>query len=77
MNARSWYFPEFWHFDAPSDADLLSYAKALVRCMNGDGEIAPAERDWRIGFMTLLGVPEAQSARRRCDCAGAEAPFAG
>jgi hypothetical protein len=60
MNARSWYFREFWHFDAPSDADLLSYAKALVCCMNGDGEIASAERDWLIGFMTLLGVPEAQ-----------------
>ncbi len=38
-----------------SDADNLSYAKAILVCAAGDGEISSQEREWLIGWLTTAG----------------------
>ncbi len=43
----------------PSQEDFLLYAKLLLSCANGDGELTDAERDWVLWFSATNGVPPA------------------
>ena len=43
---------------AVSDEDNLLYAKALLVCASGDGEISQQERDWIVGYLTTAGDSE-------------------
>jgi len=43
---------------AVSDEENLLYAKALLVCASGDGEISQQERDWIVGYLTTAGVKE-------------------
>jgi len=53
-----WAYKYFRDFDGvPPDSDKLTYAKALLICAKGDGELTAKERDWVIGFTALKGVP--------------------
>ncbi|MGW2157956.1 hypothetical protein [Nonomuraea sp. NPDC001699] len=40
---------------APSGTDYTAYAKAVMVCAKGDGEISAPERDWILGFFAALG----------------------
>ncbi len=37
----------------------MAYAKALVICAKGDGQITPQERQWLIGYSVTVGHPDA------------------
>ena len=41
-----------------STEENMAYAKALVVCAKGDGEITPAEREWLIGYSVTQGHPQ-------------------
>jgi uncharacterized membrane protein YebE (DUF533 family) len=41
-----------------SAEENLAYAKALVVCAKGDGEITPDEREWLIGYSVTQGHPQ-------------------
>jgi uncharacterized membrane protein YebE (DUF533 family) len=63
MTAFTWLGWEL--FELPSETatavteeENLAYAKAIMVCAAGDGEIAPKERDWILGFLTTADVPE-------------------
>ena len=57
--AAQWLFHELWDFDRVPDPEAMEvYAKALMACANGDGTLAPAERDWVVGFGAAVGFPE-------------------
>jgi len=64
MTALKWLGWEQYELPAEaagqvSEADNLAYAKALMSCAAGDGEISPAEREWIVGYLTTAGDPEA------------------
>ncbi|NUR25187.1 MAG: hypothetical protein HOV83_04955 [Catenulispora sp.] len=40
----------------PDERSFAAYAKAVMVCANGDGEIAPAERAWIVGRFAALGA---------------------
>ncbi|NER34882.1 MAG: hypothetical protein F6J93_12815 [Oscillatoria sp. SIO1A7] len=54
-----WAYKEFVDFDTiPPDSDVLAYTKALLICANGDGKLAPAEKNWGIGFTAAKGASD-------------------
>ncbi|GAA2639188.1 hypothetical protein SMC26_40850 [Actinomadura fulvescens] len=54
-----WLFRKDWSFDSkPSIDDFESYAKALMICAKGDGVIAPAEREWIVGYFAAFGCTD-------------------
>ncbi|MEW9550309.1 hypothetical protein [Nonomuraea sp. NPDC050783] len=54
-----WLFKKDWSFDSkPSIDDFESYAKALMICAKGDGVIAPAEREWIVGYFAAFGCTD-------------------
>ncbi|HVK64689.1 MAG TPA: hypothetical protein VM694_09450 [Polyangium sp.] len=55
-----WLFKDKAGFGAiPSDDTFVSYMKAVLICANGDGTLAPEERDWVIDHFAAFGAPEA------------------
>lgn len=42
-----------------TETDNLAYAKTLMVCAGADGTIAPAERDWVVGYLATAGSPDA------------------
>lgn len=42
----------------PTADDFEAYAKAILICANGDGKLAPEERDWVIGYFAAFGAPD-------------------
>lgn len=44
--------------EASTVADSLAYAKAVMVCAAGDGEISTAERAWMVGYATTQGYPD-------------------
>ncbi|HVK64688.1 MAG TPA: hypothetical protein VM694_09445, partial [Polyangium sp.] len=55
-----WLFKDKAGFGSkPSDEAFVCYVKAVLICANGDGTLAPEERDWVIGHFAALGAPEA------------------
>lgn len=54
-----WVFKEFVGFNQrPVDRNFATFMKVVLCCANGDGEIAPAEREWVINFAAALNAPE-------------------
>ena len=53
-----WAFKDKANFGAPPTADDWSYMKAVLICANGDGTLAPEERDWAIGHAAAFGAPD-------------------
>ena len=54
-----WLFNRMYGFTSfPNGDDFLSVGKAALICAKGDGTLAPAERDWEIGYFSALGAPE-------------------
>ncbi|MQY03209.1 tellurite resistance TerB family protein [Actinomadura macrotermitis] len=54
-----WLFKKDWSFDSkPSIDDFEAYAKALMICAKGDGVIAPAEREWIVGYFAAFGCTD-------------------
>jgi len=55
---RRWIFRDFWGFErAPGATDFGAYGKALLICANGDGELAPQERDYAVGLIAGMHGP--------------------
>ncbi|WP_221351031.1 tellurium resistance protein [Streptomyces beigongshangae] len=56
---RRWIFQDFWGFErAPGETDFSAYGKALLICANGDGELAPQERDYVVGLIAGMHGPD-------------------
>lgn len=54
-----WLFNEKSSFKTiPTSGDFEVYAKAILICANGDGKLAPEERDWVIGHFAAFGTPD-------------------
>jgi hypothetical protein len=63
INARElasrWFFRHEWSFnDLPPAEDYPAFGKALLVCVNGDGELTPAERGWVLGYLASKGASE-------------------
>jgi uncharacterized membrane protein YebE (DUF533 family) len=63
INARDlasrWFFKKEWSFkDLPPAEDYRAFGQALLVCVNGDGELMPAERDWILGYLAAKGATE-------------------
>ncbi|MET7685889.1 tellurium resistance protein [Streptomyces sp. NPDC005423] len=55
---RRWIFQDFWGFErAPGATDFSAYAKALLICANGDGVLAPQEREYAVGLIAGMHGP--------------------
>jgi hypothetical protein len=54
-----WLFKERFIFDkVPTPKGYDGYLKSLLICANSDGELAPEERDWVIGYGSAYGAPD-------------------
>ena len=54
-----WLFKERFTFSkAPTPKGYDGYLKSLLICANGDGKLAPEERDWVIGYGSAYGAPD-------------------
>ncbi|EYF05158.1 TerB family tellurite resistance protein [Chondromyces apiculatus] len=55
-----WLFKDKANFgERPTDEAFEGYMKALLICANGDGTLAPEERDWAVGHAAALGASDA------------------
>lgn len=57
---RQWFMKQLWGstVEAPpefNEAMDENIAKVLLTCVNGDGQITQAERDWIFGFLSSAG----------------------
>ena len=49
-----------WGFSSiPPAQDFVGFGKALLVCANGDGKLAPAEREWVLGYLATGGASDA------------------
>lgn len=54
-----WLFNQKTSFKTiPTTDDFEGYSKAILICANGDGKLAPEERDWVIGYFAAFGAPD-------------------
>lgn len=54
-----WSFKDKANFNAlPDEKTFESYMKAILVCANGDGTLAPEERDWAVGHAAAFGAPD-------------------
>jgi tellurite resistance protein len=54
-----WLFSQRQSFrELPNHEDYNSYLKSILICANGDGTLAPEERDWVVGFASAFGAPD-------------------
>src|SRR5262245_33775944 len=52
-----WLLREMWGFPAGvPESERLDYLRAIMRCAGADGELAPGERDWVIGYGAACGA---------------------
>lgn len=52
-----WLLREMWDFPSGVPEDQrLDYLKAIMACARGEGELAPAEKDWVIGYGAACGA---------------------
>ncbi|MFO0592680.1 MAG: DUF533 domain-containing protein [Polyangiaceae bacterium] len=58
MSGR-WFFKQEWGFQsAPNKVDFEAFGKALIHCAGADGELAPEEREWILGYLASHGAEE-------------------
>ncbi|RKZ82336.1 MAG: hypothetical protein DRR19_20860 [Candidatus Parabeggiatoa sp. nov. 1] len=49
-DGKLWILNNFYGFNSiPPDGDYEAFIKAVLICANGDGVLAPEERDWVVG----------------------------
>lgn len=54
-----WLFKQKYGFSkVPSPEAYDGYIKSLLLCANGDGKLAPEERDWVVGFASAHGASD-------------------
>ena len=54
-----WLFQEKYTFGKlPSLEAYNGYLKSVLICANGDGRLAPEERDWVVGLASAFGAPD-------------------
>ncbi|MFN6519137.1 MAG: hypothetical protein RMY29_032235 [Nostoc sp. CreGUA01] len=54
-----WLFREKANFgQIPSIEAFTGYMKSILICANGDGKLAPEERDWVVGQACAFGAPD-------------------
>ncbi len=54
-----WLFREKANFSKiPSIEAFTGYMKSILICANGDGKLAPEERDWVVGQACAFGAPD-------------------
>ncbi|MFB2980252.1 hypothetical protein [Microseira sp. BLCC-F43] len=54
-----WLFKEKYTFGKqPSIEAYHGYLKSVLICANGDGTLAPEERDWVVGLASAFGAPD-------------------
>ena len=54
-----WLFKEKYTFSKiPSPEAYDGYLKSVLICANGDGKLAPEERDWVVGFASAFGASD-------------------
>lgn len=54
-----WLFKEKFTFNkGPTSKGYEGYLKSLLICANGDGKLAPEERDWVVGYASAYGAPD-------------------
>ena len=54
-----WAFKQRTSFSTiPTTDDFDGYSKAILVCANGDGKLAPLERDWVLGYFAAFGAPD-------------------
>ena len=54
-----WLFKEKYTFGKfPSPEAYESYTKSILVCANGDGTLAPEERDWVVGLASAFGASD-------------------
>jgi len=52
-----WLLKEMWGFPSGVPEDQrLDYLKAILACARGDGGLAPAEKEWVIGYGAACGA---------------------
>jgi hypothetical protein len=52
-----WLFSERHTFGKlPNPEDYNHYLKSILICANGDGTLAPEERDWVVGYASAFGA---------------------
>jgi tellurite resistance protein len=51
-----WLFKDIYNFSKlPSTEAYSGYLKSVLICANGDGTLAPEERDWVVGLAAAVG----------------------
>lgn len=54
-----WLFKDKANFSTlPTEKVFEGYMKAVLICANGDGKLAPEERDWAVGHSAAFGAPD-------------------
>jgi len=54
-----WLVKERYNFrKTPSPEGYDSYIKSMLICVNGDGTLAPEEREWVVGFASAFGASD-------------------
>lgn len=54
-----WIFKQSRGFDElPPEDSTITYAKALLICASGDGEVSPAEKNWILGLTAAKGASD-------------------
>ncbi len=54
-----WLVKERYKFrKTPSPEGYDSYIKSMLICVNGDGTLAPEEREWVVGFASAFGASD-------------------
>jgi len=58
--ASAWHYRREWGFKSvPQAGDWAVMGRALLICANADGQLAPSEREWILGYMASNGAPAA------------------
>ncbi len=58
-NTTKWILKYMWNYNVvPDPEDYNLYSKALLVCVNGDGELTEAERKWVLGYLETCGASE-------------------
>jgi len=54
-----WLLREMWNFPSGvPENERLDYLKTIMVCAKGDGELAPAEKEWVIGYGAACGAEQ-------------------
>lgn len=59
--AAKWYYKELWGWDLKkicTGVERPAFLKSLLIAANGDGVLAPEEREWVIGRAAVSGAPD-------------------